>query len=136
MTDENLPPVPPEPSAAPVPPAPPAASVPPAAPAAPAATPYVAPAAGPSKTLSLVGMILGIVGVVIALFLFGSGILFSIAAVVLGFLGRSREGQPARGFWLTALITGFVGIAIAIIVWIVLIVIGIAAANYSVNYGN
>ncbi|MCU1422639.1 MAG: hypothetical protein JWN36_2290 [Microbacteriaceae bacterium] len=135
MTDENLPPVPPEPSAAPVPPAPPAASVPPAAPAAPAATPYVAPAAGPSKVLSLVGMILGIVGAFFSLF-GGWGFLFSIAAIVLGFLGRNREGQPARGFWLTALITGFVGIAISIIWLIVYIAIGIAAANYSVNYGN
>ncbi len=132
MSDENLPPVPPEPSAAPVPPAPPAASTPPAAPAA---SPYVAPAAGAPKTLSLVGMILGIVGAFFSLF-GGWGFLFSIAAVVLGFIGRGREGQPARGFWLTALITGFVGIAISVIWLIVYIIIGVAAANYSVNYGN
>lgn len=60
----------------------------------------------------------------------GIGVLFGIAAVVLGFLGRSKEPQ-AKGFWLTGLILGFVSIAIAIIVWIGL---AILFASFSANY--
>ena len=51
------------------------------------------------------------------------------AAVVLGFLGRSKEPQ-AKGMWLTGIITGFVAVGLAIIVWIGLAVIfGVANAN-------
>jgi len=65
-------------------------------------------------------MVLGIAGLVLAP-LWGGGIPFSIAAVVLGFMGRNRE-PAARGFWLTALITGFVGIAIGLVTVILFIV--------------
>jgi len=82
------------------------------------------PGAAPKKTLSLIGMIGGIVGL---LSIFGGwALLFSIAGVVLGHLGQRREGQPARGFWLTALITGYLGILIAI-GWIILYIVGFAA---------
>ena len=85
----------------------------------PAATPYAA--AGPQKpqtVLSLLSMIGGIVGLVLAC-CFGAGILFSIAAVVLGHLGIRRE--PARGMAMAGLITGYIGIGIALIFWILLI---------------
>ncbi|WP_236779250.1 hypothetical protein [Agromyces seonyuensis] len=50
-------------------------------------------------------------------------------------MGKKREPQ-AKGFWLTGIITGFVGIGIAIIGLIFLIIIFAAAAagGYS-DYG-
>jgi hypothetical protein len=73
-------------------------------------------------------MIAGIVGVVISLFSGGFGLIFSIGAVVLGFLGKKRE-PAAKGFWLTAIITGFVGIAVSVIWGIVWVLIFAAAAS-------
>ncbi|MCU1638091.1 MAG: hypothetical protein JWL94_738 [Microbacteriaceae bacterium] len=84
---------------------------------------------GSPKTLSLIGTIVGVVGLlgfwVVFLPIIGSifGLFLPVAAVVLGFLGKKKEGLQAKPLWLTALITGFVGIAIAIIalvLWIVL----------------
>jgi ABC-type branched-subunit amino acid transport system permease subunit len=98
---------------------------------APYAQPYGAPApAAKSPVLSIISMITGILGIVS----FGWGFIFSIAAIVLGFLGRNKE-PAARGFWLTGLITGFVGIAITIIGGIILAV-GVFSVinNPNVNY--
>lgn len=128
MTDENI--TPPPPPAAPTPPSAPSFDkTDQSAPAAPAYTQaqYGAPT---PKVLSIVGMILGILGAFSSLF-GGWGILFSIAAVVLGFLGRKRE-PGARGFWLTSIIVGFVGIFIALIwgiVWIFII-------GYALSHGS
>lgn len=80
---------------------------------------YSAVPASAPKTLSLIGMIAGIVGVLA----FGWFIPASIAALVLGYMGKSREGAPAKGFWLTAIITGWVGVAITVIGGIALIAI-------------
>lgn len=103
----------------------------------PAASGYGAPdgavAAPSKKTLSLIGMIAGIVGIVgapVAVFpIIGSvlGLFIPVAAVVLGFLGKSREGAAAKGLWLTAIITGLVGIlimVIGLIAWIAIIASG------------
>lgn len=78
----------------------------------------------PSKTLSLISMIAGIVGIVLTIFYVG--VLFDIAAVVLGFLGRRRE-PSAKGFWLTGLITGFAGLLFSIL-WFLLLAFVINAA--------
>ncbi|QHO69080.1 hypothetical protein BHD05_04880 [Marisediminicola antarctica] len=92
---------------------------------------YGSPA--PTKTLSLIGMIAGIVGLlgsgIAILPIIGSifGLFIPAAAIVLGFLGKKREGDKARPFWLTALITGFIGVAIALIAlvfWIALFSLG------------
>lgn len=94
---------------------------------------------GPSKTLSLIGMIVGIVGLlgfwVVFLPIIGSifGLFLPVAAVVLGFLGKKKEGLPAKPFWLTALITGFVGIGIALIAlvgWIAIFAAGSSMGGY------
>ena len=122
---------------------PPAGSVtpPPSAPAPPPAPGYTppttayAPAGGlaPKKTLSLIGMIAGIVGLlgfwIVFIPIIGSVLQLFIpgTALVLGILGRKREGTPAKAFWITAIITGIVGLVIAIIAligWIALIAIG------------
>jgi Na+-driven multidrug efflux pump len=99
-------------------------------PTPPPSTPYApAPASGKSPVLSILSLIFGILGVVLSLFLFGSGILPGAAGVVLGFLGRRKEPQ-AKGMWLTGIITGFVAVAIAIVVWIALAaIVGLAGAS-------
>ncbi len=79
--------------------------------------------AAPSKTLSIISLVAGIVGLFF-------GTLPSIAAIVLGFLGRSREPH-ARGFWLTGIILGFVGLVLGFI-WIAIIVsLSVAGAGLS-----
>ena len=90
--------------------------------------PY-APVAQKTPILSILALIGGIIGVISL----GWGVLFGIAGIVLGFLGKSREPQ-ARGFWLTGLILGFVSVGF-IVLWILFIVISaIAAASYDYNY--
>lgn len=80
-----------------------------------------APGSSGPKTLSLISMITGIVGVAF----FGFLAIASIAAIILGFLGRKREPE-ARAFWLTGLITGFVGLGIFIVGGILLLVFWLA----------
>lgn len=92
-------------------------------------SPYYA--AGPQKpptTLSLLAMIFGIVGVLVSC-CYGAGFLFSLAGVILGHLGLKRE--PARGMALAGLITGYVGLGIALI-WVV---IGIGFVVFAVSTG-
>jgi hypothetical protein len=87
------------------------------------------PATSKTPILSILSLVGGIIGVVSL----GWGVLFGIAGIVLGFLGKSREPQ-ARGFWLTGLILGFVSVGF-IVLWILFIVISaIAAASYDYNY--
>jgi len=102
--------------------------------AAPYGQPYSPVAAAP-KTLSLIGMIAGIVGVVISLFSGGFGLIFSIGAVVLGFLGKKRE-PAAKGFWLTAIITGFVGIAMTVLWVIGIIIFAVVLAGADTSYSS
>ncbi len=92
------------------------------------AQPYAQPAAK-SPILSILSLVGGVVGIVLT-FAWGIGFLFGVAAIVLGFIGRSKEPH-AKGFWLTGIILGFVSVAIAIIFWIVL---GIILANFNATY--
>lgn len=89
--------------------------------------PQYATTTAPTKTLSLISLIAGIVGLFF-------GTIFAIAAIVLGFMGRSREPH-AKGFWLTGIILGFVGLVLGF-VWIGLAVaymgaVGAAAGGVS-----
>ena len=107
-----------------------------AAPAAPqpySNGPYVAP---PAQTLSIVSMILGIVGVLIS-FCYGLGFLFSVAAVITGHLATKREPQAsARGFRLAGIITGYVGLGIAVLWAIGLVIFFVILAGTSAgSYG-
>jgi hypothetical protein len=95
----------------------------PAAPAAGSGSPYAAPyqpgqgGAPVSKGLSITSMVLGIVSVVTILFWFLSAPL-GIAAIVTGILGRKRN-PDAKGFWLTGIITGIIGLVLAVALAIV-----------------
>jgi hypothetical protein len=74
-------------------------------------------------------MVAGIVGVIS----FGYFGLASIAALILGYMGKKRE-PAARGFWLTGIITGWVGIGLMIIVvgfWIVVTLAALSSATYN-----
>lgn len=90
--------------------------------------------AAPTPTLSIISMIVGILGLLIGFV--GGGLLFSVGGVVLGHLGQRRE-PAARGFWLTGLITGYVGILVnivVIIIWIVFFFV-IASNENNIYYG-
>ncbi len=138
------------PPPAPVPPTPLEPTPVAGAPAAPAPAPYAAPgqpspyatqgatpqptaytpvATGPVQTLSIVAMIAGIVGVLGSFI--GLGFLPALASVILGHLAQKR--QPwAKPFWITALITGYVGVGISLITGLVLllaILAGIASTS-------
>ena len=133
----QVPPVPPVESAPAAPAAQPAAEQPnpyaqqPVARAAPVADPYAAqqpyqaaPAYGyqpqPPKGLSITSMILGIAGLVIAL-CYGSGLLIALAGAITGHMAAKRQPH-AKGFWLTGIITGWVGVGVALL-WIVGLII-------------
>lgn len=118
---DDIPPVPIPHSATIVPPIEPAPAAPtaPEAPTAPTgygqpgyAPSYAPQAAGPAQGLSIASMILGIAGLVLALV--GFGFLVSVAAVITGHLGQKRQ-LWAKPFWLTGIITGYVGVAIGLI---------------------
>jgi len=104
-------------------------------PLAPTPTPYSAPSANvvPANTpadadkfpvLGVIAMISGILGIVVGIF--GWGLLLSIGGIVLGHISFSRE-RAAKSFWLTGLITGYVGVLINIIVLVgVFVLFGLA----------
>lgn len=158
----TMPPVEPPP-AAPTPPTAPEAPTPPVEPAPltppPAPDPYTAapatpPAAGyspptpgygqpgyaqqsyapappgPPQGLSIASMVTGIAGAFLSLF--GWGFLPALAAVITGHIAQKRQPY-ARPFWLTGIITGYVGLGISLI-WGLLVLIFFIAAIGSASY--
>jgi hypothetical protein len=87
-------------------------------PARPEPVPSAPHPASTSPILSIIAMVAGILGLLIGFI--GWGLLFAVGAVVLGHLGQRRE-REARGFWLTGLITGYIGIALNLIVIVIAI---------------
>jgi hypothetical protein len=131
----------PDPYAAPT--APPAAAGPYAPPPAPGTQPppaYGAPAygspgyapapAGPPQGLAIASLACGIGGLL--LMLVGFGFLASLAAVITGHMAQKRQPY-ARGFWITGLITGYIGLALGLLFGL-FILLGIIAAFASVSY--
>lgn len=110
--------------------------------AAPEPTPYsAAPAGGaPRKApvLSIIALIAGILGLLGCWIGFLSvlgliGVILPIAAIILGFLGKAKEPQAAKGLWLTGIITGFIGLALTLLFVILSTVL---FASLSEQYGN
>lgn len=129
MTDPNVPSETPA-----TPPAPPAATPPPA----PYAAPYAAApaAAGPKQGLSLTSFILGLGGLVLSWIPF-FGPLVSIAAVILGFIGKAKEPGAPKWMWIVGLITGFVGILLGILFIVILVIVPlIFLSSVGSNIGN
>jgi hypothetical protein len=91
--------------------------------------------------LSIISLVAGIVGLlgfpVVFLPIIGGilGLIIPAGAVVLGFLGRSKEPR-AKGMWLTGIITGFVGLAIAVISIIgwAIVIASFPSNGYNYNY--
>ena len=96
-------------------------SAPPGFPPPPPAYPVKPKANG----MALASMILGIFGITVGLCLLFFPVM-PVLAVVFGHIGLSQTrstGAPGRGYAITGLVTGYIGIALAI-VWIIAIVIG------------
>jgi hypothetical protein len=90
---------------------------------------YAPPPAYPVKAkangLALASMILGIVGITVGLCLIFFPVM-PILAVVFGHLGLSQTrstGAPGRGYAIAGLVTGYIGIALAIL-WLIAIIFG------------
>ncbi len=111
-------------------------------PAAPEPTPYAAaPVAKPAPILSIISLVAGIVsflgGLIVFIPIVGSilHLFLPAAAIVLGFLGKKKE-PAAKGMWLTGIILGFIGIAVALIsllIWIALIATA-GTSGYEYNF--
>lgn len=143
--DDSVPPVPvppvetkpltrkPTAAAAETPPAAPAVS-PYAAPTATAPQAYVPVPAGPPQGLAIASMVTGLAGLLFSMVLFGFGFLASVAAVVTGHIAQKRQPY-AKGFWLTGIITGYVGIALSVLLFVIfLAIIAFAASSPYSNY--
>ncbi len=114
-------PVPPVPPAPPAPPPPAYTYAPPPGFPPPPAYPVKAKTNG----LALASMILGIVGITVGLCLIFFPVM-PILAVVFGHLGLSQTrstGAPGRGYAIAGLVTGYIGIALAIL-WLIAIIFG------------
>lgn len=75
--------------------------------------------------LALTSMILGILGITVGLCLLFFPVL-PILAVVFGHIGLAQTrttGAPGRGYAIAGLVTGYIGIALAIL-WLIAIIIG------------
>jgi len=154
--DDAIPPIPVPPPAGAVPPVepPPAAPAqPPAAPPPPAAGSPYAPTAGspyappppapygaagyaaqpaaPAQGLAIASLACGIGGLLLVFI--GFGFFASVAAVITGHLAQRRQPY-ARGFWITGLITGYIGIGIGLIFGLVLL-LSIVAVFSTSYYG-
>lgn len=96
------------------------------------ANPYGQPSyygvAAEPKGLSIASMICGIIGIVTGGFL----AVPQIAAVILGHIALKKE-PAGRGFALTGLITGYVGILFGLL-WLVFLIIGLAMASQYGSY--
>ena len=114
-------PVPPVPPAPPAPPPPAYTYAPPPGFPPPPAYPVKAKTNG----LALASMILGIVGITVGLCLNFFPVM-PILAVVFGHLGLSQTrttGAPGRGYAIAGLVTGYIGIALALL-WLIGSIIG------------
>ena len=116
----------------PAPPPSPPGVYPPAAPPPPIAYGYGAPpaySAYPAKPktngLALASMILGILGLTVGLCLLFFPVM-PILAVIFGHIGLSqtrKTGAPGRGYAIAGMVTGYVGIGLAIL-WLIGTIIG------------
>lgn len=103
---------------------------------APAAPAYAPVAAGPTRTLSIVGFVLGLVA-----FVFGwtaiFGLLVGIAAIIVSVRAHKKEPTAPAWMWLIGLIAGIVGALSSLgftIFWISVFAIGAASSTGLYGY--
>ncbi|WP_157157142.1 MULTISPECIES: DUF4190 domain-containing protein [unclassified Diaminobutyricimonas] len=82
---------------------------------------YGAPGATRPQTLSVVSMITGIAGIIFT-WVPILGFLSSVAAVITGHMAQNREPH-AKPFWLTGIITGYIGIAFGLLFTFLILVL-------------
>lgn len=119
---DATPPPAPQPPAPPLPPPPPAYGYAPP-PGFPPPAPY--PVKPKANGLALTSMILGILGITVGLCLLFFPVM-PILAVVFGHIGLTqtrKTGAPGRGYAITGLVTGYIGIALAVL-WLIATAIG------------
>ena len=95
-----------------------------AAPGAPR-PPCGAPVASPPRTLSVLSLVAGAVGLSTTLVTLGLTVVLAVAGIVLGHLASRRE-PASRGLWLAGLITGYVGVLATICLWVGLLAFWLA----------
>ena len=95
-----------------------------AAPGAPR-PPWGAPVASPPRTLSVLSLVAGAVGLSTTLVTLGLTVVLAVAGIVLGHLASRRE-PASRGLWLAGLITGYVGVLATICLWVGLLAFWLA----------
>ena len=93
----------------------------------------------PSAVLSILSLVASIVGALVVVPTFGAGVVFSVAGVVLGHIAARRE-PTSRRLWISGLIVGYVGIALAVLVWVALIAFflalpGASSGTFDGGYG-
>lgn len=92
-----------------------------------------------NSVMAIIALVAGIVSIP-AMCCYGVGVVPGIAGVVLGFLGRKeiRESNGTKtgdGMALAGLITGAVGIALAIVFWVfVIVMVAIGESSDPYNY--
>jgi Domain of unknown function (DUF4190) len=117
-----------EPSRGPTPPPqPPPTPQPPPAPPAAGQTPYQPRPTSPTNGLAIASLVLGIAGLVF----YVCGIA-SILALVFGYMAKgqidqSGGTQQGRGMAIAGIIMGWIGVAILVIFWVVIIIVGAAS---------
>ena len=95
-----------------------------AAPGAPR-PPWGAPVASPPRTLSVLSLVAGAIGLSTTLVTLGLTVVLAVAGIVLGHLASRRE-PASRGLWLAGLITGYVGVLATICLWVGLLAFWLA----------
>ncbi|WP_460512239.1 DUF4190 domain-containing protein [Frigoribacterium salinisoli] len=87
--------------------------------------PWGAPVASPPRTLSVLSLVAGAVGLSTTLVTLGLTVVVAVAGIVLGHLASRRE-PASRGLWLAGLITGYVGVLATICLWVGLLAFWLA----------
>ena len=91
---------------------------------------YTPAPAGPPQGLAITSMITGIAGILLSIA--GFGFLPAVAAVITGHMAQKRQPY-AKPFWVTGLITGYVGVGIHLI-WAVFLIFVIIASVGTLGY--
>lgn len=95
----------------------------------PPATPATPAVPGPKRTLSIVSLVLGLISFVCC-----GGLVFGVAAIVTGVMGRKRE-PAGKTLALVGIITGAIG-AVTGTIFVVLLIGGAIALPFtSTSYG-
>jgi hypothetical protein len=95
---------------------------------------YAPQPAGPAQGLAIASLVCGIGGLVLIVIIGVAAFLPALAAIITGHIAQKRQPH-ARAFWITGLITGYVGAAISLILGVGVAVFLIAIFSNSMYFG-